>query len=173
MGYLIKAASIVINELDDRIIRFLLVGPTDQFDPSVKNYGPYMAEVNKLIADFALQEVIQLAGVVPIDDLRKLYAACDMVVVPSVVDLDPQVQIEAVASGKPVIGTRVGTMPRRIKEGQSGFIINPADEKQLAEEIKYLLDNPAEMKKMRAFARKLVKEEFASDKMAERMLQVF
>ena len=51
-----------------------------------------------------------------------------MVVIPSVVDLDPQVQIEAMASGKLVIGTNVGTMPRRITDGLSGFIVEPADE---------------------------------------------
>ncbi len=46
-------------------------------------------------------------------------------------------------------------------------------EKQLADRIKYLIENPPEMKKMGAYGRKLVEEEFASDKMAERMLQVF
>jgi glycosyltransferase involved in cell wall biosynthesis len=126
-----------------------------------------------LINDFGLQEGIRLTGTVPIDDVRRLYAACDMVVVPSVVDLDPQVQIEAMASGKPVIGTRVGTMPRRIKDGMSGFIIDPADERQLADKIKYLLDNPSEREKMGACARQLVINEYSSDKMAVRMLEVF
>ena len=171
--YLIKAANILVNELGDRSLRFLLVGPIEQFGAGVQTHSSYLAKITKLIKDFGLQKDIQLTGTVPLDDLRKLYAACDIVVVPSVVDLDPQVQIEAMASGKPVIGTRVGTMPRRIKHGQSGFIIDPADEKQLADGIKYLIDNPEELKKMGAFARKLASEEFSSDKMAERMLQVF
>ncbi len=170
--YLVKAASIVVNGPANRSIQFLLVGPTEQFDPNAKNYSPYMARVNKLIADFGLQQDMILTGIVPIDDLRRLYAACDMVVVPSIVDLDPRVQLEAMASGRPVIGTRVGTMPRRIRDGESGFIVDPADEKQLAEKICYLLGDPAEMKRMGAFARKLAEEELASDKMAERMLRV-
>ena len=96
-----------------------------------------------------------------------------MVVIPSVVDLDPQVQIEAMASGKPVIGTNVGTMPRRITDGQSGFIVEPADEKQLAEKIIYLLDNPEERNKMGIRARKTVEENYSAEQMASRMLELF
>jgi len=95
------------------------------------------------------------------------------VLIPSIVDLDPQVQIEAMASGKPVIGTNIGTMPRRIVDGMSGFIVVPANEQQLALKIKYILDNPAEMRKMGDYARRLVDEKYSSNMMAERMLHVF
>jgi glycosyltransferase involved in cell wall biosynthesis len=171
--YLVKAADIIVNRLGEDNVQFLIVGPAEQFGTDGKTQSPYKAQIIRLIKDFGLQEAIRLTGIVPVDGLRRLYTACDVVVIPSVVDLDPQVQIEAMASGKPVIGTRVGTMPRRIKDGQSGFVINPADEKQLAEKIQYLLDNPAERGKMGVYARKLVSEQYSSDKMAVRMLEVF
>ncbi|MFA5761880.1 MAG: glycosyltransferase family 4 protein [Dehalococcoidales bacterium] len=171
--YLIKAADIVINHHHKNDVLFLIVGPSEQFDANNIKAGSYTEKVNQLVADYSLQQNIIFTGIVPIDDKIKLYTACDMVVIPSVVDLDPQVQIEAMASGKPVIGTNVGTMPRRITDGQSGFIVEPADEKQLAEKITYLLDNPDEREKMGIRARKTVEENYSAEQMALRMLEVF
>ncbi len=171
--YLIKAADIVINRCVKDNVRLLIVGPPEQFDAHNNASGGYAERVNRLVGDYALRKKVTFTGSVPIDDKIKLYAACDMVVIPSIVDLDPQVQIEAMASGKPVIGTRVGTMPRRIADGKSGFIIDPADEKQLAEKINYLLDNPQERIKMGAFARKTVEENYSAEKMAAGMIEVY
>jgi glycosyltransferase involved in cell wall biosynthesis len=171
--YLIKAADILVNRLGVENIQFVLVGPGGNFDDKEKNASPYMTKILQMISDYKLQGIVKLTGIVPVEDLRRLYTACDMVVIPSIIDLDPQVQIEAMASGKPVIGTTVGTMPRRIVDEASGFIIEPANERQLAEKIKYLLDNPLEMKKMGDYARKIVCEKYSAEKMAENMLRVF
>ncbi len=171
--YLVKAADIVINQLGKNKAQFIIVGPIEQFSTGNETKSTYMVEIIRLINYYGLQDKIKLTGTLPIDDLRSLYATCDMVVIPSVVDLDPQVQIEAMASGKPVIGTRVGTMPRRIKDGQSGFIVDPADEKQLADKINYLLDNPQERDIMGANARQIVFEKYSAEHMAVRMLEVF
>jgi D-inositol-3-phosphate glycosyltransferase len=171
--YLIKAADIVVNRYSKQNVRFLIVGPSEQFDTHNGTSGNYAEKVKKIVDDLGLRKKVIFTGVAPIDDKIKLYTACDMVVIPSVVDLDPQVQIEAMASGKPVIGTNVGTMPRRITDGQSGFIVEPADEKQLAEKIIYLLDNPDEREKMGTCARKTVEKYYSADKMAARMIEVF
>ncbi|OGN88777.1 MAG: hypothetical protein A2Z74_03165, partial [Chloroflexi bacterium RBG_13_46_9] len=160
--YLVKAADLLVNRLGNNNLQFLVVGPIEQFDTKNNIPSPYFALVNRLINEYHLYGVIRLLGVVPLVDLRILYTACDMVVIPSIIDLDPQVQIEAMASGKPVIGTRVGTMPRRIKDGISGFIIDPANEEQLADKIKYLLDNPTAMIKMGINARELVMEKYSA-----------
>jgi len=48
------------------------------------------------------------------------------------------------ASGKPPIGTKVGGIPAQIKDGWNGFLVEPRNEKQLAEKIRYLIDNPEE-----------------------------
>ena len=171
--YLVKAADILVNGQGYTGVQFLLVGPAAQFDPKNSGKSPYISRIIGLIETTGLRDVIRMTGVVPVDDLRKLYAACDLVLVPSIVDLDPQVLLEAMAVGKPVIGTRVGSIPRRIADGQSGFIIDPGNEKQLAEKIEYFLDNPERMKNMGTYARELVSREYSSGKMAERMLEVY
>jgi glycosyltransferase involved in cell wall biosynthesis len=171
--YLVKAANIVVNELGNRDVRFLLVGPTEQFGSREGTANPYLSKVLSLIENFGLQRSIRLTGPVPFDDLRKLYAACDIFALPSLTEAAPVAPLEAMASGKPVIGTKVGGVPMEVEDGQSGFLVDPADERQLAERIRYLVNNPEEAKKMGAYGRKIVEERFDSAKTAERLLQVY
>jgi len=86
---------------------------------------------------------------------------------------DPLVVVEAMASGRPVIGTKVGGIPQKIKDGWNGFLIEPANEQQLAGKIKYLVDNPEERKRMGANSRRYAEEEYDWSKIAERLLQVY
>jgi glycosyltransferase involved in cell wall biosynthesis len=171
--YLVKAANIVVNVFGCKQAQFILVGPTEEF-VSRKNRGSlYLDKVKRLIEDFGLQVKVKLTGAVPLDDLRRLYVACDIFVLPSLTEAAPQALVEAMASGKPVIGTMVGSVPMQIKDGQSGFLIDPGNESQLAEKIKYLIDNPAERERMGAYGRKLAEEEFDWSKITERLLQVY
>ncbi len=171
--YLIEAANILVNDLGYENIQFVLVGPTGEFISQQDRWTPYLDRVMRLIEDYGLQQKMKLTGAVPLADLRKLYAACDIFVLPSLTEAAPQAPVEAMASGKPVIGTRVGSMPTQIKDGQSGFLIEPADERQLAEKIRYLIDNPDERKKMGAYGRKLAEDNFDWSKITERLLHIY
>jgi glycosyltransferase involved in cell wall biosynthesis len=173
LEYLIKAADILVNQHGNSGLRLLLVGPVEQFDTGDSLKSKYMSKITGLIESSGLHDIVRMTGTVPVDDLRKIYAASDMVVLPSIVDLDPQVLLEAMAMGKPVISTRVGAIPWRITDGKSGFVIDPASEQQLAEKIKYLVENPVERKRMGDNGRKIVCEEYSAEKMAERTLLVY
>lgn len=167
LEYLVKAANIIVNELGYEQAEFLLAGPVDEFNT------PYLARIQQLIEDYELQSNVRLTGTVDFDDLRKLYVACDMFVLPSLAETTPRVITEAMACGKPVIVTKAGGIPREVEDGQSGFFFDPANERQLAEKIKYFLDNPTEAKKMGAYGRRLAEEELSPGEMAERVLQVY
>jgi D-inositol-3-phosphate glycosyltransferase len=171
--YLVKAADIVINEFSCKDAFFLLVGPTGQFTSGASARSPYLAKVVKFIEDYGLKQNVRLTGALPIDDLRKLYVACDIFVLPSLTEAMPTASLEAMASGKPVIGTKVGGILMQIQDGKSGFLVDPADGRQLAEKIKYLIDNPSKAKEMGAYGRKLAEEKFDWAIIAERLLQVY
>lgn len=171
--YLVKAANMVVNKFGVKKAQFLLVGPIEEFGSGEGAHSSYLAKIMRRIEDYGLRQNVTLTGLVPFDDLRRLYAACDIFVLPSLTEAMPTAPLEAMASGRPVIGTRVGGVPAEVKDGQTGFLIDAADERQLAERIMYFIDNPEDARMMGACGRKLAEEEFSVVKLTERLLQVY
>lgn len=171
--YLVKAANIIVNEFSYKDALFLLVGPTETFGLKDGVQTEYLTRILGLIASYGLNQNVKLTGAVAFDDLRKLYVACDIFVLPSLADLAPRVIPEVMACGKPVIASKVGGIPALVEDGRSGFLVEPMDERQLAEKIKYFIDNPAKAVEMEAYGRRLAEEKFSSSKIAERLLEVY
>ena len=65
-----------------------------------------------------------------------------MFVLPSVSEGFPLVALEAMASARPIVVTRSGGPQEIVDDGQTGFLMPPADPNALAEKICELLDNP-------------------------------
>jgi glycosyltransferase involved in cell wall biosynthesis len=116
---------------------------------------------------------VKFTGFVPYVDLKSLYSACDIFVLPSFEEGQGVVLLEAMASGKPLIGSNIGGIPMQIKDGWNGFLIEPRNKKQLVEKIKYLIDNPKERIRMGKNSRKLAEDEFDWRKIAEKYLEVY
>ncbi|MFA4935314.1 MAG: glycosyltransferase family 4 protein [Candidatus Methanoperedens sp.] len=171
--YLVKAADILINKSGYRNVEFILVGPTEEFGQTENLKSSYLEKVTRLIEDNSLQNKVRLTGAVTLDDLIKLYAACDIFVLPSLTEAAPQAIAEAMSSGKPVIGSRVGSIPTQIVDGHSGFLIDPADEKQLADKLKYLIDNPVERKRMGDCGRGIATEQFDWQQVTEALIKIY
>jgi len=168
--HLLKAADTVVNQFGYRNMLFMLVGPPS-FDATERPMT--MNEILNYIEEHQLEKNIILTGSLPLEEVRVLYAACDIFALPSLAEGDPLVTLEAMASGKPVIGTKVGGIPHHIRDGWNGFLIEPANEQQLADKIKYLIDNPEEGKSMGVNSRRYAEEEFDWKKVAERLLAVY
>lgn len=178
--YLVRAADIIVNDFAYRNTLFLLVGPFEEglgdIEKIVKNellFSDYPRKMLRMIADFELEENVKLTGFVSFDDLRRLYAACDVFVLTSLAETFGHVIGEAMACSKPVVASKTGGALMQVKEGWNGFLVGLANEKELAERIKYLIDNPDEAKRMGQNGRKFVEEEFTWRKTAEKLLQVF
>jgi len=168
--HLVKAANMLVNDFGYGNVVFLLVGPFS-FDATEKPINK--EEMLGYIKRHQLDRNIVLTGSLRLEEVRALYAASDIFVLPSLAEGDPLVTLEAMASGKPVIGTRVGGIPHHIRDGWNGFLIDPANEQQLASRIKYLIDNPEERKSMGENSRKYAEEKFDWEKVAERLLEVY
>lgn len=66
-------------------------------------------------------------------------AACDCLALPSYTEGAPVVIMEALARNLPVVATRVGAIPKMIKEGQSGILINMKSSEELRNAIRKIL----------------------------------
>ena len=158
--HLIKAAESFKNEN----VLFLIVG-------NINIDREYAKEV---IAYARRKDIkAKFTGFVPKEDLRALYSACDIFVLPSFGEGDPIALKEALASGKPLIGSNVGGIPMQIRDGWNGFLVEPGNEKMLAEKIRYLIENDEERERMGKNSRKLAEEEFSWEKIAGKYLKVY
>lgn len=87
-------------------------------------------------------------------DIRKAYRGATMFVLPSTNESAPLTILEAMATGIPVVSTRVGGIPDLVDDRQTGYLVEPANVEQLAEKINYLLAHPAIAARMGRAGRK-------------------
>ena len=161
---LVKAAEMVLRDHKD--VTFLLVG-------NLKLDEEFVNRVVKYVKDKGLNRNIRFTGFVPYEDLKALYSACDIFVLPSFGEGDPIALKEALASGKPLVGSNVGGIPMQIRDGWNGFLVEPGNERQLAEKIRYLIENEEERERMGKNSRKLAEEEFSWEKITDRYVEVY
>ena len=87
--------------------------------------------------------VILHQGFAPNDPgLQDLFAACDIFVLPTSADCSPVAIMEAMASGLPVVCTRVGGIGEIVDHGVTGYLTPPGNGDALAERIEALVRQP-------------------------------
>lgn len=148
----------------DRDVHFLIVGNTD-LDREYAQKAMEYAKSGGVNAKFT--------GFIPYEDLKTLYSACDIFVLPSFEEGDPIALKEAMASGKPLIGSRIGGIPMQIRDRWNGFLVEPRNEEQLAKKIRYLVENEEERVRMGRNSRKLAEEEFNWEMISGKYLKVY
>lgn len=87
--------------------------------------GPESAPLQQLVAGLGLQSRVTLLGT--LEDCAPLYAAMDMLVLPSLSEGMPLVVLEAMAAGKPLLATAVGGVPELLAHAPCSRLL-PADE---------------------------------------------
>jgi glycosyltransferase involved in cell wall biosynthesis len=102
--------------------------------------------------------------------LRELYGNCTALVLPTTADMAPQVVMEAMATGRPVISTRVGAIPEMVSDGQTGFLIEPNDGRALKTAIDRVLADRALARGMGQKGRAFVEEHFNAALSTSRIL---
>lgn len=102
--------------------------------------------------------------------LRKLYADSHVFVLPTIADMAPQVIMEAMATGRPVIATRVGAIPEMMGHGNAGLIIEPRDSAGLKQAISTILSDPERAERMGGAARAIAEERFNAALSTSRIL---
>ena len=102
------------------------------------------------------------------DDIPEIMETIDVFVLPSLNEGMGRVLVEAMASGKPVVASRVGGILDLVKEGQNGFLAEPGGEKGLAIAIKKLLEDKKMRDEMGKRGREIA-QDFSVEKMIEKI----
>jgi L-malate glycosyltransferase len=132
-------------------------------------YGRDMPEAGKgtieqlkeLAQHYHIDQSITFAGQVPYHELVHIFRREGIIVYPSYIEAHPRAWLEAMAAGSPVIGSSRGPGPEVIRDGETGFLVDPDDTDQLADRVLTLLRNPQLAEEMGRNAREDVVMRFS------------
>lgn len=128
----------------------------------------YEGELGNIVSELKLENTVILAGKVADDELPAYYAAADVVAVPSSYEGFPVVVLEAMASAKPIVASKVSGIPEAVIDNETGFLVEKDNIKQLTNKILILLNDPKKREKMGKAARERVIENFDWRKIAKK-----
>jgi glycosyltransferase involved in cell wall biosynthesis len=136
--------------------------------------GPQLAELRELARRLGVAERVSFAGAVGQDEIRAHYERADVFALPSFAEGLPVVLIEAMATGLPVVASRITGVPELVEEGVSGELVIPGRGDELADALERVLSAPAERRaEMGRTGRERVVAEFDVERTARQLLDVF
>jgi glycosyltransferase involved in cell wall biosynthesis len=98
-------------------------------------------KIIKMIEELKLEQKIQLLNQVEPEKVLFFMSAADVFVLPSIREGFPNVLLEAMGSGLPIVCTNVDGLSEIVKDGENGFLVPPENVEQLAEKIIVLLSD--------------------------------
>jgi glycosyltransferase involved in cell wall biosynthesis len=108
--------------------------------------GPCLADLRRLTAELGQQERVRFLG--QVRDVPGLLARAGLFVLSSRTEGISLTLLEAMASGLPVIATRVGGNPEVVAEGETGLLVSPGNPAALADALRQLWHAPQERRRL-------------------------
>ena len=142
----VKAIPEIIRRRDD--VKILIVGD-----------GPLQDKIEEYLDKENLSNKVNLTGWIPHDELPSYLNELELVVLPSYTEGLPNIMLEAMACGTPVLATSVGAIPDVIKDGETGFIMENNSPAFIAKNVERALNHP-NLEKIEENARALVERKF-------------
>jgi glycogen(starch) synthase len=129
--------------------------------------GPYLPKLVALAAQEGVKGAVEFTGPIPEEALPSRYRACDLFALATThVEGLPLVLPEALACGRPLAASRIGGVPDVVKEGVTGRLFEPGDQKRLTDTIRELLADAGRLRKMGGAARDDAVARFSARRMA-------
>ncbi|MHB0976079.1 MAG: glycosyltransferase [Candidatus Aquicultorales bacterium] len=138
--------------------------------------GPLEVALKEFAQNLRIRDKVVFLGSIPEEERAAYYKACDVFVLPSIAPSEAYglCQIEAHMSGKPVVSTNLPTgVPFVNKDGVTGYVVPPADDKALAEAITKLLDDDALRSEMGERAKERALSEFTASTMVGKIFELY
>jgi glycosyltransferase involved in cell wall biosynthesis len=159
---LVKAVAALGHRKDK--IRVLFVG--NEIDARLKQRVIAEIEARSLDAKFIFGGVQ--------NDMATIYALSNAIVLPSLWESFPNVLLEAMAAGKPVIASDIADNRRIVQHGINGYLFARNDEKELAKHLGDLIDKDRQsLERMGQAGRTLVLEQYSIEKMVQSYEKIY
>jgi len=106
-------------------------------------------------------------------DVPEVLSCCELSVLASSAEGFPNVVLEAMAAGLPVVATRVGGIPEIIEDGLSGLLVPAQDDQALAEAILRVMQDPGLAAKLGRAGQQRVRDHFSFDRLIAEIEQLY
>jgi glycosyltransferase involved in cell wall biosynthesis len=158
LQYLLRAAPAVLRDNPNAL--FVFVGD-----------GPERQSLEAEAKGLAIYDAVCFLGVRA--DIPELLSAMDVVTMPSLSEGLPMALLEAMASAKAVVASRVGAVPQVIQDRVNGILLSPGDISGLATALQDLLKSSELRLALGQNARETVESRFSAASMAKQYLEVY
>jgi glycosyltransferase involved in cell wall biosynthesis len=158
LNYLLRAAKLMHRESPG--LKVLMIGK-----------GPERKSLEDTVSKLGIGSQVIFTG--EREDVYDLISATDLLVLPSLSEGLPMVLLEALALEVPVVASAAGGIPEVITHGSTGFLVQPKEERALAEACLYLLENRAQARALAREGKKLVRTKFSAEVMAQKVFHLY
>ncbi|MBM4162396.1 MAG: glycosyltransferase family 4 protein [Ignavibacteria bacterium] len=160
---LLDAAPLILRRIPNAV--FLVVGP----DCGIA------ADLLARAYELNLGSKFLMLGPKPDEMLPAFFAASDVFVFPSCTAIEclGLTSIQAMACGKPVVGSNINGVPEVVIDGTTGFLVEPCNPEALAEKVSLLLEDDDLRRRMGAAGRQRAVEHFDRDRLAHELLDLY
>jgi glycosyltransferase involved in cell wall biosynthesis len=160
--YLLQALPLLRTS---RPVQLTLVGSRDK-------YPGYQMRLDTLVKSLGLADKVTWAGHVPRQQLGEHFSQADIFVLPTLSEGTPRVLLEAMASGVPLVASRVGGIPSAVTDGQNGLLVEAKDPQALAQALDRLVADAQLRRKLIVSGYDFARQN-TIDRFADRILGIF
>ena len=148
----LRSAALVRQQVPEA--RFLIVGD-----------GREREKLQGLAGQLSLADAVHFLGTR--GDVAQVLSLIDVLLLTSHMEANPVSILEAMASEKPVVATRVGSVPETVIDGETGFLVAPGDARGIADRVIELFRNPGRAARMGRAGREHVVARWSVQRMVE------
>jgi glycosyltransferase involved in cell wall biosynthesis len=166
-----KGVHIFIEAIASLIARFPFIRGLVVGNSSDERNDTYISELKKLVNYFGLENKVLFFNF--LDNIRDIYGISDLIVQPSLIEPFGRVLAEAMAMRIPVIATNVGGQNEIVKDGISGLLIPPNNQKALAHAIELIIENKTFAMKLGENGRFMIEQRFSQQQHVSQIQKVY
>ena len=158
---IIIISRLVIQKNIDLVIHAFKVLNEKNVKLNIVGDGGEFNNLQKLIHDLELQDKVKILGKIDNNEIGELLRTSDLFIQASNYEGLPHSLLEAINYNVPILSTEVGGCKDLINSGERGFIISsPPEEKLIAENISFIINNRSEAEKRASAAKTFIQKEY-------------
>jgi len=140
----------------------------------IAGIGDELPKIKKMAEEMGMEQVIHFLGRVDhqSSDLEEIYQISTVFAIPSAIETQSIVTLEAMAAGLPIVAANAGALPELVKNGENGYLFKPGDSDLMAKDIITILSDEKLIEKMKKRSLEIISDHQAS-KSFEKVEEVY